>query len=63
MFELDDLEVHYGAFRAVREVTMTIRKHEITSFIGPSGCGKTTVLRCLNRMNDVIPTAPRRAAS
>ncbi len=57
VFQLDDLEVHYGAFRAVREVTMTIRKNEITSFIGPSGCGKTTVLRCLNRMNDVIPTA------
>jgi len=57
VFQLEDLEVHYGSFRAVREVTMTIRKNEITSFIGPSGCGKTTVLRCLNRMNDVIPTA------
>ena len=57
VFELEDLEVHYGSFRAVREVTMAIRKNEITSFIGPSGCGKTTVLRCLNRMNDVIPTA------
>jgi len=57
VFELDDLEVYYGSFRAVREVTMRIRKNEITSFIGPSGCGKTTVLRCLNRMNDVIATA------
>ena len=57
VFELDDLEVHYGSFRAVREVTMKVRQHEITSFIGPSGCGKTTVLRCLNRMNDVIPSA------
>ena len=57
MFDLDNLEVHYGSFRAVREVTMQIRKNEITSFIGPSGCGKTTVLRCLNRMNDVIPSA------
>jgi phosphate transport system ATP-binding protein len=57
VFELEDLEVHYGSFRAVREVTMAIRKNEITSFIGPSGCGKTTVLRCLNRMNDVIPSA------
>jgi phosphate transport system ATP-binding protein len=57
MFELNDLEVHYGAFRAVRNVSMTLRKNEITSFIGPSGCGKTTVLRCLNRMNDVIPSA------
>ncbi len=57
VFELRDLEVHYGAFRAVREVNLTLRKREITAFIGPSGCGKTTVLRCLNRMNDVIPSA------
>jgi phosphate transport system ATP-binding protein len=57
VFELRDLEVHYGSFRAVRNVSMTLRKNEITSFIGPSGCGKTTVLRCLNRMNDVIATA------
>ena len=57
VFDLQSLEVYYGAFRAVREVTMQVRPHEITSFIGPSGCGKTTVLRCLNRMNDVIPTA------
>ncbi|MFT3852651.1 MAG: phosphate ABC transporter ATP-binding protein PstB [Ilumatobacteraceae bacterium] len=57
VFQLDDLEVYYGSFRAVREVTMAIRKNEITSFIGPSGCGKTTVLRCLNRMNDVVSTA------
>ncbi|MFZ4810272.1 MAG: phosphate ABC transporter ATP-binding protein PstB [Ilumatobacteraceae bacterium] len=57
VFELRNLDVHYGAFRAVRDVNMTIRRHEITAFIGPSGCGKTTVLRCLNRMNDVIPSA------
>ena len=56
-----NLEVYYGSFRAVREVTLTIRKNEITAFIGPSGCGKTTVLRCLNRMNDLIP-APASAA-
>jgi phosphate transport system ATP-binding protein len=57
VFELSGLEVHYGSFRAVRDVSMAIRAHEITAFIGPSGCGKTTVLRCLNRMNDVIPSA------
>jgi phosphate transport system ATP-binding protein len=57
VFELSDLEVHYGEFRAVRDVTMSLRRNEITAFIGPSGCGKTTVLRCLNRMNDVIPSA------
>jgi phosphate transport system ATP-binding protein len=57
VFELRDLEVHYGSFRAVRDVSMAIRKNEITAFIGPSGCGKTTVLRCLNRMNDVVASA------
>jgi phosphate transport system ATP-binding protein len=57
VFALDDLQVYYGAFRAVRGVTMEIRKNQITAFIGPSGCGKTTVLRCLNRMNDLIPGA------
>src|SRR6185369_4431371 len=57
VFEIDDLEVYYGPFRAVREVTLDVRRHEITAFIGPSGCGKTTVLRCLNRMNDLIPGA------
>ena len=57
VFEIDDLEVYYGSFRAVRDVTLDVRRHEITAFIGPSGCGKTTVLRCLNRMNDIIPGA------
>src|SRR5690242_11518341 len=57
VFELDRLEVHYGAFRAVRDVTMNIFNNEITAFIGPSGCGKTTVLRCFNRMHDVTPGA------
>jgi phosphate transport system ATP-binding protein len=54
VFDLQSLQVFYGAFRAVRDVDLTIRKNEITAFIGPSGCGKTTVLRCLNRMNDLI---------
>jgi phosphate transport system ATP-binding protein len=57
VFELRDLDVYYGDFRAVREVTMGIRQREISAFIGPSGCGKTTVLRCFNRMNDLIPGA------
>ena len=57
VFRLQGLEVYYGAFRAVQGVTMDIRRHEVTAFIGPSGCGKTSVLRCLNRMNDVVPTA------
>jgi phosphate transport system ATP-binding protein len=57
VFALDKLEVFYGGFRAVRDVSLQIHKNEITAFIGPSGCGKTTVLRCLNRMNDLVPGA------
>ena len=57
VFDLDKLEVYYGAFRAVRNVSMQIFKNEITAFIGPSGCGKTTVLRSFNRMHDVTPGA------
>ena len=57
VFELDDVSVFYGDFRAVRSVNLPVAEHEITAFIGPSGCGKTTVLRCLNRMNDFIDIA------
>ncbi len=57
VFEVRDLSVFYGDFRAVREVNLDVKQHEITAFIGPSGCGKTTVLRCLNRMNDLIAGA------
>jgi len=57
VFDIDDLSVYYGDFRAVRDVTIDVHRHEITAFIGPSGCGKTTVLRCFNRMNDFIDTA------
>jgi phosphate transport system ATP-binding protein len=57
VFEVRDLEVYYGDFRAVRDVSLSIRSREITAFIGPSGCGKTTVLRCFNRLNDLIPSA------
>src|SRR5471032_209875 len=47
-------ELYYGSFKAVRDTRMTIKKNAITAFIGPSGCGKSTVLRCLNRMNDLV---------
>jgi phosphate transport system ATP-binding protein len=57
VFEVRDLAVYYGDFRAVREVDLDIRKNEITAFIGPSGCGKSTVLRCFDRMNDLIESA------
>ncbi len=57
VFDIEGLGVHYGSFHAVGGVDLEVREHEITAFIGPSGCGKTTVLRCLNRMNDLIPAA------
>ena len=57
VFEVSNLAVFYGAFRAVRDVNMRIHEGEITAFIGPSGCGKSTVLRCFNRMNDLIESA------
>jgi phosphate transport system ATP-binding protein len=57
VFDVSDLNVYYGAFRAVRDVTLQVDRGAITAFIGPSGCGKSTVLRCFNRMNDPIPGA------
>ncbi|MCU1356947.1 MAG: phosphate transporter, ATPase subunit [Acidimicrobiales bacterium] len=57
VFDVADLAVYYGAFRAVRDVKLDVVKNDITAFIGPSGCGKTTVLRCFNRMNDLIEGA------
>jgi len=47
-------ELHYGDFKAVRDVDVAIKKGSITAFIGPSGCGKSTALRCINRMNDLV---------
>ena len=57
VFGVENLAVHYGDFMAVQDVSLDIRENEITAFIGPSGCGKTTVLRCFNRMNDLIESA------
>jgi phosphate transport system ATP-binding protein len=57
IFEASDVEVAYGGKPAVTEVSIGLAEHEITALIGPSGCGKSTFLRCLNRMNDLIPSA------
>jgi phosphate transport system ATP-binding protein len=57
IFEASDVEVTYGGKPAVTEVNIGLAEHEITALIGPSGCGKSTFLRCLNRMNDLIPSA------
>lgn len=53
-FELRDLSLYYGEAQALRNVSLTIPRQRITAFIGPSGCGKSSLLRCLNRMNDLI---------
>jgi len=57
VFTAKSVSIYYGSFRAVTDVSLDIHENEITAFIGPSGCGKTTVLRTLNRMNDLIPSA------
>jgi len=55
--EVNDLNVYYGKFKAVEDVTLRIEPRTVTAFIGPSGCGKSTFLRTLNRMHEVIPGA------
>ena len=55
--EVRDLNVYYGSFKAVEDVTLTIEPRSVTAFIGPSGCGKSTFIRTLNRMHEVIPGA------
>ncbi len=55
VFDVRDLDFYYGDHQALRGVDLRIGRNEITALIGPSGCGKTTFLRCLNRMNDLIP--------
>jgi phosphate transport system ATP-binding protein len=54
IIEIRDLTLHYGDKPALKNITMTVPKNRVTAFIGPSGCGKTTLLRCLNRMNDLV---------
>ena len=54
---IEDLNVYYGSFRAVRGVSLTIPPRAVTAIIGPSGCGKSTFLRTLNRMHELTPGA------
>jgi phosphate transport system ATP-binding protein len=54
VIDCDIRELYYGTFKAVRDTQIPVQKNSITAFIGPSGCGKSTVLRCLNRMNDLV---------
>jgi phosphate transport system ATP-binding protein len=55
--DVRNLDVYYGGFHAVEDVSMTVEPRTVTAFIGPSGCGKSTLLRTLNRMHEVIPGA------
>jgi phosphate transport system ATP-binding protein len=55
--EVNDLNVYYGNFKAVEDVSLTVEPRTVMAFIGPSGCGKSTFLRTLNRMHEVIPKA------
>ena len=57
IIEIDDLDFKYGSHQVLHDVSLSIPARAVTAFIGPSGCGKTTLLRCLNRMNDLIDNA------
>ncbi|HKX25252.1 MAG TPA: phosphate ABC transporter ATP-binding protein PstB [Actinomycetota bacterium] len=57
VFDVRGMDVFYGDFQAVKNISFPVYGNQITALIGPSGCGKTTVLRCLNRMNDLIDGA------
>ena len=54
-FNVEHLDLYYGDFHALKDKNMRLPEHEVTAFIGPSGCGKSTFLRCLDRLNDLIP--------
>ena len=51
---VENIDIYYGNYRAVRDFSLSIPRNQVTAFIGPSGCGKSTILRCLNRLNDLI---------
>ena len=53
-FKIENLDLYYGNFKALKSINMNIQEKEITAFIGPSGCGKSTLLKSLNRMNDLV---------
>ena len=55
LLQVQNLDVYYSKFRAIKNVSMDVVRHRVLALIGPSGCGKSTLLRCFNRMNDLIP--------
>ncbi|MGE5659367.1 MAG: phosphate ABC transporter ATP-binding protein PstB [Actinomycetota bacterium] len=54
VLQAENINIYYGDFLAVKDVSLAIPKNQITAFIGPSGCGKSTILRCFNRLNDLV---------
>ena len=56
VFDIQDLTAIYGSKPALKDVSMEVYKNLVTAIIGPSGCGKSTFIRCLNRMNDLVPS-------
>ena len=52
--KVENLDLYYGKFKALKNINLDLPKNEITAFIGPSGCGKSTLLKSLNRMNDLV---------
>src|SRR5690554_1333620 len=57
VFTVEDLNLSYGENHVLKNINMNLYKQNVTAFIGPSGCGKSSLLRCLNRMNDLISDA------
>ncbi|MDB6007287.1 MAG: pstB2, partial [Prosthecobacter sp.] len=55
--QVRDMDFCYGASKALFDINLQVEYHRVTALIGPSGCGKSTLLRCINRMNDRVPTA------
>ena len=55
LLRVQNVDVYYSNFRAIKNVSMDVVRHRVLALIGPSGCGKSTLLRCFNRMNDLIP--------
>ncbi len=54
VLKAENIDIYYGNYRAVRDVSLSIPRNQVTAFIGPSGCGKSTILRCFNRLNDLV---------
>ena len=56
ILKVTNLDLYYGQSQALKDISLSIMRNQVTAFIGPSGCGKSTLLRCFNRMNDLIDT-------